>query len=177
MKDTFFYPAAGNPRQATLYQRADGALRRQPDMPWVNGVYLSGGGGLSSTVRDYLQFAQMLLNGGELEGQRLVGRRTVELMASVFAPDTLPGRTAGEGYGLGVRVVSDPASRNTLLTAGSFGWSGAYNTHFFIDRRERIVGIFMTQIANLETRGEIRNDFETAVMQAVIDGAALAGAH
>jgi CubicO group peptidase (beta-lactamase class C family) len=175
MKDTLFYPAEGHPRQATLYQRADGGLRRQADMAWVNGVYLSGGGGLSSTAEDYLQFAQMLLNGGELDGNRLAGRRTVELMASVFAPDTLPGRTPGEGYGLGMRVVSDQAARNTFLSAGSFGWSGAYNTHFFIDPTERIVGIFMTQIANLESRGEIRNDFETAVMQAVVDGPSVKG--
>jgi CubicO group peptidase (beta-lactamase class C family) len=117
MSDTFFYPAAGHARQATLYQRTDGALRRQADMSWVNGVYVSGGGGLSSTAGDYLQFAQMLLNGGALDGTRLVGRRTVELMASVFAADTLPGRMAGEGYGLGVRVVSDPAARNTFHDA------------------------------------------------------------
>jgi CubicO group peptidase (beta-lactamase class C family) len=65
--------------------------------------------------------------------------------------------------------VSDAAARNTLLSKGSFGWSGAYNTHFFIEPNEKIVGIFMTQVANLETRGEIRNDFETAVMQAVVD--------
>ena len=111
----------------------------------------------------------MLLNGGELDGKRLVGRRTVQLMATVFVPDTLPGRQAGEGYGLGMRVVTDPAARNTLLSKGSFGWSGAYNTHFFIDPEEQVVGIFMTQSAFLETRGQVRDDFETAVMQALID--------
>jgi CubicO group peptidase (beta-lactamase class C family) len=169
MKDTFFYPSEGHPRLATLYRRVDGLLRKQPDAPFVNGAYFSGGGGLFSTAEDYLQFAMMLLNGGQLEGTRLVGRRVVELMTSVFVADTLPGRLRGEGYGLGVRVVSDAAARNTLLSKGSFGWSGAYNTHFFIEPNEKIVGIFMTQVANLETRGEIRNDFETAVMQAVVD--------
>jgi CubicO group peptidase (beta-lactamase class C family) len=134
----------------------------------MNGAYFSGGGGLSSTAEDYLKFAQMLANGGQLDGTRLVGPRVVELMASVFEPDTLPGRTPGEGFGLGVRVVSDSAARNTLLPPGSFGWSGAYNTHFFIEPEHNIVAIFMTQIANLESRGEIRNDFETAVMQAVV---------
>jgi len=60
----------------------------------------------------------MLLNGGQVGGKRLLSPRGVELMSSVFVPDTLPGRTAGEGFGLSVRVVSDPASRNTFLSKG-----------------------------------------------------------
>jgi CubicO group peptidase (beta-lactamase class C family) len=168
MKDTFFYPATGNPRVASLYQAVDGQLRKQPDAAWMNGAYLSGGGGLFSTAEDYLQFALMLMNGGQHDGRRLLSMRSVELMASAFAPDTLPGRLPGEGYGLGVRVVSDPAARNTFLSKGSFGWSGAYNTHFFVDVKEKIVGIFMTQAAFLESRGQVRDDFETAVMQSVV---------
>jgi CubicO group peptidase (beta-lactamase class C family) len=168
MKDTFFYPSTGNPRIASLYQSVDGQLRKQPDGAWVNGAYFSGGGGLFSTAEDYLQFALMLLNRGQHDGRRLLGARSVDVMASVFAPDTLPGRLAGEGYGLGVRVVSDPAARSTFVSKGSFGWSGAYNTHFFVDPEERIVGIFMTQAAFLESRGQVRDDFETAVMQSII---------
>ena len=169
MKDTFFYPATGNPRIASLYRSMNGQLRSQPDGAWVNGAFFSGGGGLFSTTEDYLQFALMLLNGGQHEGKRLLSTRTVALMASAFAPDTLPGRAAGEGWGLSVRVVSDPAARNTFLSKGSFGWSGAYNTHFFIDPEEKIVGIYMTQSAFLETRAQMREDFETAVMQAIVD--------
>ena len=168
MKDTFFYPATGNARMASLYQPVDGQLRRQADGAWVNGAYFSGGGGLFSTAEDYLQFALMLMNGGQHDGKRLIGLRSAALMASVFAPDTLPGRPAGEGYGLGVRVVSDAAARSTFLSTGSFGWSGAYNTHFFVDPREKIVAIYMTQAAFLESRGQIREDFETAVMQSVV---------
>lgn len=175
MKDTFFYPAARNPRVVTLYQRADGALRRQPNPPIMNGVYLSGGGGLFSTAQDYLQFAQMLLNGGQLNGKRLVSPRSVELMSSAFVPDTVPGRMPGEAFGLGVRVVTDPAARNTFLSKGSFGWNGAYNTHFWIDPKERLIGILMTQTANLEIGREIRDDFENAVMQAVVEPAPVAG--
>jgi CubicO group peptidase (beta-lactamase class C family) len=67
-----------------------------------------------------------------------------------------------------VRVVSDPGQRNTMVSKGTFGWSGAFNTHVFIDPVERIVGIFMTQSAYLPSRGELREDFETAVMQAVV---------
>ena len=170
MKDTFFYPATDNPRMASLYQSVDGQLRKQADGAWVNGAYFSGGGGLFSTAEDYLQFALMLMNGGEHDGKRLIGMRSAELMATAFAPDTLPGRAAGEGYGLGVRVVSDPAARSTFLSKGSFGWSGAYNTHFFIDPKEKIVGIYMTQSAFLESRGQMREDFETAVMQAIVAG-------
>jgi CubicO group peptidase (beta-lactamase class C family) len=170
MKDTFFYPATGNARMASLYQSVNGELRKQADGAWVNGAYFSGGGGLFSTAEDYLQFALMLMNGGQHDGKRLIGTRSAELMASAFAPDTLPGRAAGEGYGLGVRVVSDPAARSTFLSKGSFGWSGAYNTHFFIDPKEKIVGIYMTQSAFLESRGQMREDFETAVMQSIVAG-------
>ena len=169
MKDTFFYPATGNPRIASLYQSVNGQLRAQPEGAWVNGAYFSGGGGLFSTAADYLQFALMLMNGGQHEGKRLLSTRTVALMASAFAPDTLPGRAAGEGWELSVRVVNDPAARNTFLSKGSFGWSGAYNTHFFIDPEEKIVAIYMTQSAFLETRAQMREDFETAVMQAIVN--------
>src|SRR5262249_7807221 len=143
MKDTFFYRDGVQARKPTLYRRVDGALQKVADQPWMNGVYFSGGGGLSSTAEDYLRFASMLANDGELEGTRLLSPRSVELMTSVFAPDTLPGRNAGEGFGLGLRVVSNPAARNTWLSQGSFGWSGAYNTHFFVDPKEKIIGIFM----------------------------------
>jgi CubicO group peptidase (beta-lactamase class C family) len=168
MRDTFFYRDGTQTRRATLYTHANGVLTKQPDGPFMNGAYFSGGGGLTSTAEDYARFALMLMNGGELDGTRLLSRRTVELMAAVFAPDTLPGRNPGEGYGLGVRVVSDPAARNTLLSAGSFGWAGAYNTYFVIVPQEKIVALFMTQVANLEARGQIRDDFDTAVMQAIV---------
>jgi CubicO group peptidase (beta-lactamase class C family) len=141
----------------------------------MNGAYFSGGGGLSSTAEDYLQFALMLMNGGQLNGRRLVSQRSVEMMASVFASEALPGSTPGEGFGLSVRVVTDPAARNTYLSKGSFGWSGAFNTHFWVDPKEQIVGIMMTQTANLESRREIRVDVENAVMQAIVGAGASAG--
>jgi len=167
MRDTFFYRNGVDARRATLYQPVDGKLTKQTPGAHVNGAYFSGGGGLTSTAEDYLRFALMLMNGGELEGTRLLSRRTVELMASTFAPDTMPGRNPGEGYGLGVRVVSNPTARNTMLSEGSFGWAGAFNTYFFIDPREKVVAMFMTQVANLQSRGQIRDDFDTAVMQAI----------
>jgi CubicO group peptidase (beta-lactamase class C family) len=177
MKDTFFYLADGNSRIATLYEQANGALRKAANPAFMNGTYLSGGGGLFSTAEDYLQFALMLLNRGELNGKRLLSIRTVDLMATSFAPDTLPGRLAGEGFGLSVRVVDNPAARNTYLSKGSFGWSGAFNTHFFIDPEARVVGLFMTQIVGLSTRGEIRDDFETAVMQSIVGSGTVPGSN
>ena len=119
MKDTSFYPAEGNPRLATLYEQTNGALRKTANPVFMNGVYLSGGGGLYSTAEDYLQFATMLLNRGQLDGKRLLSTRTVDLMASAFAPDTLPGRLSGEGFGLSVRVVDNPAARNTFCRKGA----------------------------------------------------------
>jgi CubicO group peptidase (beta-lactamase class C family) len=167
MKDTFFYPAEGNPRLVTLYRKTATALEKQNNPNFMNGAYFSGGGGLMSTAEDYLQFAQMLLNGGQLNGKRLLSPHTVDVMRSTFVPDTLPGRAAGEGYGLSVRVVTNPNARNTFLSQGSYGWSGAFGTHFWIDPKEKIVGILMTQTANNEVRG----DFENTVMQAIVEPA------
>jgi len=172
MKNTFFYSSKTRSDIATLYKHGDGgALEPVPDPGFMNGAYFSGGGGLHSTAEDYLQFASMLLNGGRLGDTRIVGRRTVDLMTSVFVPASTPGRNPGEAFGLGVRVVTDSAARETLLTAGSFGWSGAYNTHFFVDPSEDLVAIYMTQVSGLGARFELRNDFETAVMQALVDDA------
>ena len=170
MGDTFFAPPDDHPRMASLYRSTGSELVPQADLPFVNGHYFSGGGGLFSTAEDYLRFATMLLNGGDFDGKRLLGRKSVELLHEAFIPSSLPGRVPGEGYGLGVRVVTDRAARNTLLSDGSYGWSGAFNTHFFIDPQENVVGIFMTQSAFLATRQQLRDDFETAVMQALVDG-------
>ena len=167
MKDTFFYPADGNPRMVTRYSRGQsGQLEKQGLANFFNGAYFSGGGGLMSTAEDYLQFGQMLVNGGRLNGKVLLCPRTVEMMGSVHAPDTLPGRPRGEGYGLSMRVVNDPVGRNTFLSQGSFGWSGAYGTHFWVDPKEKIVAVLMTQTSN----NEIRGDFENAVMYALLGG-------
>jgi len=139
-------------------------LRPGNDPGFKNGVYFSGGGGLVSTATDYAQFALMLANGGEWNGARLLSPRAVELMGSVFAPDTLPGRPRGESYGLSVRVVNDPAARTSFLTEGSFGWSGAFGTHFWADPKENLIAIAMTQTSNQE----FLRDFENMVMQAVV---------
>ena len=169
MDDTYFYRDDEHPNVATLYRNDGGDLVATGDMAFVNGEYFSGGGGMFSTAEDYLRFALMLMNDGRLGGTRLLGRRTAETMRSVFLPDTLPGRSAGEAYGLGVRVITDSGARNTLLSEGSFGWSGAFNTHFFVDPQERVAAVYMTQISGLDQRFGVRDDFETAVMQTIVD--------
>ena len=166
MKDTTYVLPAGNPRLVKLYSRSGDALRPAQYPNFVNGIYFSGGGGLFSTPADYAQFAMMLVNGGELNGKRILSPRLVELMGSAFAPDTLPGRQRGESYGLSVRVVNDPVARNSFLTQGTFGWSGAFGTHFWVDRREKLIAVVMTQTSNQE----FLRDFENMVMQAVVGG-------
>ena len=164
MKDTTYVPPTGSARLVKLYTRTPEGLKPAQYPGFVNGVYFSGGGGLFSTADDYSQFAMMLVNGGELNGKRLLSPRLVELMGSVFAPDTLPGRPKGESYGLSVRVVNDPVARNSFLTEGSFGWSGAYGTHFWVDRKEKLIAIVMTQTSNQE----FLRDFENMVMQSLV---------
>jgi len=167
MKDTTFWPTdAQRARLATLYVLGDKGLVPNPDPDRLNTPVLdSGGGGLITGIESYARFAMMLANGGELDGVRILSPASVRLMGSRVIPETLPGRQPGEGYGLGVRTVVDPAARHTLLGAGSFGWSGAYGTHFWVDPARKLVAILFVQ-----TPGQPRTgDFETAVMQAVLD--------
>jgi CubicO group peptidase (beta-lactamase class C family) len=167
MTDTFFWPSdAQRARLVSSYTFTGGKLtpRENPDA-MSSPVYFSGGGGLMSSAASYARFAMMLANGGELDGARILAPATVRLMGSLVIPDTLPGRRPGEGYGLGVRYVNDAAARRTLVASGSFGWSGAYGTHFWVDPAHRLVAILM-----LQTPGQPRTeDFETAVMQALVE--------
>ena len=110
--------------------------------------YPSGAGGLYSTAGDYLRFCQMLLNGGELDGARILGRKTVELMTMNHLTQLSPPVNEfndGEGFGLGGYVVLDPARRGQLGSVGQFGWSGAAATWFTIDPQEQLIAILMMQ--------------------------------
>jgi CubicO group peptidase (beta-lactamase class C family) len=165
MNDTTFYPADKQlPRAATRYQKTANGLTKQDGNP-PSSVYFSGAGGLSSTAEDYTQFGQMLLNGGVLNGKRLLGPKTVELMSSVHAPDTLPGRAPGRSFGLSVQVVNNAVAANYRVSDGSYGWDGAFGTHFWVDPKEKVVGILMVQTSNQE----LMRDFENAIMQAIVE--------
>lgn len=168
MKDIGFNATASMaPRRATIYQKRDGRLQ-PPANATANPqptVYFSGAGGLISSTEDYLPLGQMLVNGGQLNGKRLLSPRTVEMMGASHAPDSLPGRTPGQSFGLSVRVVSDHVKAVSPLSDGSFGWSGAQGTHFWVDPKEKIVAILMVQTSI----PELQRDFEQAVMQAIIE--------
>lgn len=154
MVDTgFWVPAAKLARLATVYER-DAQGRLVPS-GWANafeagpahGIY-SGGGGLYSTAADYLRFAQMLLNGGQLDGVRILGRKTVALMTSnhlKHLADPHPSGARGQGFGLGVRVLVDPGEGFTPGTLGAFGWEGAATTFVQIDPKERTVALLLLQ--------------------------------
>ncbi|MEP6961769.1 MAG: serine hydrolase domain-containing protein [Acidobacteriota bacterium] len=165
MKDISFWPSEANwPRVASVYNRTDGTLvkNNNPNSMSSN-IYFMGSGGLISRPSDYIPFGMMLSNWGTWNGKTLLGKKTVEMMSSVHVPASLPGRAAGEGYGLGVRVVEDHAKNGTMLSTGTFRWSGVYGTHFFVDPVEGLVGVLMVQTSNQE----VNRDFENLVAQAV----------
>jgi CubicO group peptidase (beta-lactamase class C family) len=166
MPETGHYPSdAQMPRLVTAYQKTDkGLVKTQNSLSMSSKVYFAGGGGLISTADDYSHFAQMLANGGEFNGRRFLSPLTVKLMSSVHIPYTLPGRAPGEGFGLSVRVIQDAVAGNIRISDGSFGWSGAYGTHFWADPKQDIVAVMMIQTPIRDMRPE----FENAVMQAVI---------
>ena len=168
MRDITFWPTdAQLPRVATVYQRTPNGLAKTatPNDTMSRNIYFRGSGGLYSTAEGYVPLGMMLANGGELNGKRLLSRKSVEMLSAVHVLDTLPGRPAGEGYGLSVRVVTNHAARGTLLSDGTYGWSGAQGTHFFVDPKEQLVGILMVQTPN----NEVRNEFEDLVAQSIAD--------
>jgi CubicO group peptidase (beta-lactamase class C family) len=169
MKTTAFHPGDdGWSSVVTAYHRAEGTLRKAENPNRLQSkTYFSGAGGLVSTAEEYAQFALMLSAGGQLNGKRLLSPKTVELMSSVFVPDTLPGRAPGRGYGLSVEVVNDPVAAGRRVSKGSFGWDGAYGTHFWVDQKEKLIGVMMIQTDNPDR--QMDRDVENAVMQAIVE--------
>jgi CubicO group peptidase (beta-lactamase class C family) len=106
---------------------------------------------------------------------RLLSRKTIDLMASNHLPQGVArgsaggGAAEGESYGLGVRVVTNPAQARNLTSAGTFGWSGAAGTHFFVDRSEELVAVFMIQKMGGPDGPGMAAQFETLVYQAIVD--------
>ena len=106
----------------------------------------SGVNGLFSTANDYLLFCQMILNNGELNGKRYLSRKTVELMSENHIGDLYPWGD-GYGFGYGFKVIEDLSDTKALGSTGFIAWSGAYSTYFFIDPKENLTAVFMTQLA------------------------------
>ena len=147
MTDTSFYlDPAKAPRLATVYGLEKGALVRGDQGHFVEGPRKlhSGGAGLLSTAADYARFLQMLLNGGELDGVRLLAPRTVELMHRNFVGDLFNG--GRQGFGLGFWVNDRPGAFGEAIGEGAYGWGSAYFPQYLVDPKERLVVLLMTQL-------------------------------
>ena len=150
MKDTgFFVPAGKQGRIATLYHIRENLKPEERDYPSSKPVFESGGGGLFSTVPDYSRFAQMLLCGGTLDGVRILGRKTVGLISM---DHLTPGQRKGDswdtqrgyGYGLGVRVMTNPELAGINGSVGEWGWDGAFGNWFCVDPVENLTCVYLT---------------------------------
>ncbi|MFC1693136.1 serine hydrolase domain-containing protein [Candidatus Latescibacterota bacterium] len=179
MNDTYFYPPEDKlHRVAALYARNEkGGIdsqqeRKIPSVLLGPRTYFAGGGGLVSTISDYARFAQMLLNGGELDGVRLLSRKTVELMTTnslgelyILKDYNDTRATHGDKYGLGLGIRTE---RGDIESIGTFGWGGAFHTLFWVDPKEDMVGIFMSQ---LQASGNLyqHKKFRILAYQAIVD--------
>jgi len=182
MEDTSFYvPQDKIGRLAAMYGPAEDGALQVIDAPATSEYskpkkFLSGGGGLVSTVSDYVRFAQMLLNGGELDGVRLLSRKTVELMTMNHLSDELipiqlgPLTSAlnGYGFGLGFAVLTNVAQSGMLGSEGAFGWGGAASTFFWVDPREELIGLIMPQFMPAG-HYPITQEFQVLSYQAIVD--------
>jgi CubicO group peptidase (beta-lactamase class C family) len=176
MEDTgFFVPPEKLDRFAACYDRGPGKVLRLQDDPEKSPYlelprFVSGGSGLVSTAHDYLRFCRALIQGGELDGARILGRKTIELMTA----NHLPGgadlaslsvgmfsevRNEGTGFGLGFSVNLDPVANQGAGSVGEYAWGGAASTAFTIDPAEELILIFLTQLMPSQTfdfRGQIK---------------------
>ena len=160
MNDTHFYlPPEKRNRLTTVYSAtADGRIERAPADGTMNsqGAYadgprasFSGGAGLLSTALDYTRFLQMLLNGGTLDGARILSPKSVQLMTvnHVGTKYTAP----GTGFGLGFSVVTDLGARGLPGSVGEYGWGGAYHSSYWVDPVEKLVVVYFTQLIPART--------------------------
>lgn len=183
MVDTgFAVPKDKAGRFAALYvknEKSDLALRESPqESPMIDSVEtFSGGGGMVSTVADYFRFTEMLRRKGELDGERLLGRKTIEYMttnqlsgdlADMGQPTFNETTYEGIGFGLGFSVMLDPANARLMGTPGEYAWGGYASTAFWIDPREDMTVIFLTQLIP-SSAYPIRRDLRVLTYQALVD--------
>ncbi len=168
MKDTGYrYRDEIESRMVSLYvKEKDGSMNKVPgfldEFHQPDAIYEMGGAGLYSTVRDYLKFSQMLANGGSYNGERIIGRKTIDLMrANHLSDEQLEDFTnsylAGYGYGLGVRTLMSTAQGHSNGSVGEFGWTGALGTYVSIDPQEGSSIVYMHQMEpNMEEYHHLR---------------------
>jgi CubicO group peptidase (beta-lactamase class C family) len=193
LKDTgFWVPPDGAQRLATVYWMKDGKLTPIDDAhgspgdiwlsePWtvnsytVNHKRKGGSYGLVATTEDYFRFGQMMLNGGNLDGVRILSPQTVQFMTrDHLGPISMPredGKPSGTGFGLGFAVMEDPAAAGYMSSIGSYFWAGYASTYFWIDPKEDMVVVAMTQHVddNVPAAGALRGQFPTLVYSALLE--------
>jgi CubicO group peptidase (beta-lactamase class C family) len=168
MSDTgFFVPANKLTRAAQPWQSPEGPPMTPRFDVAQKPRFESGGGGLTGTMDDYLRFAIMLADGGEFDGKRLLGSKTLEFM-TVDHVGARPGRPPGLGFGLGFEVRTSVGDSGLPGSLGEYGWAGNAGTLFWIDPKEQLIAIYMVQV-NDGDRVMLRNQFRTMVQSAIIN--------
>jgi CubicO group peptidase (beta-lactamase class C family) len=177
MNDTYFYlPASKHNRLVTLFEEKDGKLKKAEekidfngmvfsDYPRMNNTYYSGGGGLSSTALDYAVFLQMILNGGEYNGKRILARNTIRMMLMNQIGDVNFGANK---MGLGFGITTEKGSSILPTPEGVFEWGGAFATTYWADPKEKLIGILYRQLWNT-SQWNASEKFKILVYQALID--------
>ena len=179
MYDTYFYlPPAKYSRLVNVYiPDSTGTLKKAPavinvngpihvDYPKLPGSYFSGGGGLSSTLLDYAVFLQMMLNGGEYNGKRILSRNAVRMMTMNQIGDI---NLFNDKFGLGFEVRTEKGSAESPVREGSFSWGGAFSTSYWVDPKEKIIGLFFKQLWGGDPSGNTTEKFPVLVYQALTD--------
>ena len=175
----FFLPETKKDRLAVMYGYEENQLKRivgEAKSGFLNYSdyatyasnrnYFSGGGGLLSTASDYYNFLSMLLNKGQYKHKQILSRKSIELMTSNQTGDLYPWGK-GEVFGFGFAISQGPSATGTIESAGTYGWLGLFNTHFWVDPEEQLIGILLTQIN--PNVSDIDRKFKTLVYQSIID--------
>ena len=172
MRDTwFFVPPAQRERLAVLYASdSTGHAVKAPEGARGQGHYadgprksFAGGAGLLSTARDYARFLEMLRRGGEIDGVRILSPHAVELMTTNQVARLF--NENGQGFGLGFQTT-DRYGATGMMSIGSYSWGGAYGSSYWVDPKERLVGVFMIQ--QLPNTSDVAGKFQTLVYQALV---------
>lgn len=177
MNDTYFYlPKEKYNRLVSLYTNTNGQLKEADAITQINGSFyrdypnmdfqmFSGGGGLSSTIMDYAIFLQMMLNGGEYNGKRILSRNTVRMMTQNQIGEINNGVNK---FGLGFGITTERGSARIPTNIGTFDWGGMFATTYWVDPKERLVGLFF-QNAYPTEHGDVGERFKILTYQAIND--------
>lgn len=177
MNDTYFYlPKEKQNRLVSLYTHTNGQLKEAEAITQINGTFyrdypnmnlqmFSGGGGLSSTIMDYAIFLQMMLNGGEYNGKRILSRNSVRMMTQNQIGDINNGVNK---FGLGFGITTERGSARIPTNTGTFDWGGMFATTYWVDPKERLVGLFF-QNAYPTEHGDVGERFKVLAYQALND--------